>query len=249
MSEALFQYRVRVSPKTRSVRLRVSLQQGLEVIVPRGYDHAKVPALLEHKKHWVRAALERAEAQRKFFEPEPAWRLPQQIKLAATGAVWHVTARATGAPWVAVREMAPAELLVFGAIEDHDACRAALSRWLMRQTHEHLVPRLQAISLKTGLRYRSVLIKRQRTRWASCSRHGTISLNSKLLFLPPAVVDYVITHELCHLAEMNHSTRFWQLVQRNYPEYREADAQLRDMWKAIPRWASDGRELRGRTLS
>ena len=249
MSEALFQYRVRVSPKSQSVRLRVSLQHGLEVIVPKGYDPAKVPALLEHKKHWVRAALERAEAQRKFFEPEPAWRLPQQIKLAATGAVWHVSARATDAPWVAVRAMAPTQLHVFGAIEDHGACRTALSRWLMRQTREHLVPRLQTISLKTGLRYRSVLIKRQRTRWASCSRQGTISLNSKLLFLPPTVVDYVITHELCHLAEMNHSARFWQLVQRNYPGYREADAQLRDMWKAIPRWASDGRELRGRTLS
>jgi len=248
MSEALFKYRVRVSPNARSVKLRVTLQHGLEVVVPRGYEEDRIPALLERKRQWVRTALERVEIQRKFFEPEPAWRLPLQIKFPAVGGVWHVSARVTDVRWVAVREIGPEQLLVFGAVEDPTMSRAALARWLMRQTRVHLVPRLQSLSLKTGLRYKNVLIKRQRTRWASCSRHGTISLNTKLLFLPPRVVDYVITHELCHLAEMNHSRRFWQLVQQNYPDYRETDAQLRDMWKAIPRWASEDRELRGAAL-
>ncbi len=238
MSEALFKYCVRVSPKGRSVRLRVTLQRGLEVVIPKGYDEGKIPALLERKRNWVHAALERAESHRKFFEPEPAWRLPIQIRLPVVGAIWHVTSRATDVPWVAVREIGPEQLLVFGAIEDQEACRSALARWLIRQARGHLVPRLQSISLKTGLHYKGVLIKRQRTRWASCSRHGTISLNAKLLFLPPPVVDYVMTHELCHLAEMNHSKRFWQLVRQHYPGYRDVDAQLREMWKAVPRWAT-----------
>jgi predicted metal-dependent hydrolase len=238
MSEALFKYRVRVSPKGRSVRLRVTLQRGLEIVVPRGYDESKIPALLERKRHWVRAALERAESHRKFFEPEPAWRLPIQIKLPAVGIVWHVMSRATDVPWVAVREIGPEKLLVFGAIEDPEACRSALARLLIRQAREYLVPRLQSVSLKTGLRYKSVLIKRQRTRWASCSRRGTISLNAKLLFLPPPVADYVMIHELCHLVEMNHSKRFWQLVRQHYPGYRDVDARLREMWKVVPRWAA-----------
>lgn len=216
----------------------MTLQRGLEVVVPRGYDESKIPSLLERKRHWVRAALERAESHRKFFEPEPAWRLPIQIKLPAVGIVWHVKSRATDARWVAVREIGLEQLLVFGAIEDQEACRSALARWLIRQAREHLAPRLQCISLKTGLRYKAVLVKRQRTRWASCSRHGTISLNAKLLFLPPPVVDYVMTHELCHLAEMNHSKRFWQLVQQHYPGYCAVDSQLRDMWKVVPRWAT-----------
>lgn len=238
MSEALFKYCVRVSPKGRSVRLRVTLQRGLEVVIPKGYDEGKIPALLERKRNWVRAALERSESHRKFFEPEPAWRLPIQIKLPVVGTTWHVTSRATDAPWVAVREIGPEQLLVFGAVEDQEACRSALARWLIRQAREHLVPHLQSISLKTGLHYKGVFVKRQRTRWASCSRHGTISLNAKLLFLPPPVVDYVMTHELCHLAEMNHSQRFWHLVQQHYPGFRAVDAQLRDMWKVVPRWAT-----------
>lgn len=132
MSEALFNYSVRVSPKGRNVRLRVTFQHGLEVVVPKGYDVDKVPGLLERKKSWVRAALERAEAQRKFFEPELSWRLPLQIKLPALGTAWHVAARETDAPWVAVRELGEGRLLVLGATGDQSACRAALARWLTR---------------------------------------------------------------------------------------------------------------------
>ncbi|MEW6490430.1 MAG: YgjP-like metallopeptidase domain-containing protein [Thermodesulfobacteriota bacterium] len=115
--------------------------------------------------------------------------------------------------------------------------RAGLGRWLLRQAHEHLVPRLRAISERHGLPYRRAFVKRQRTRWASCSRHRTISVNAKLLFLPARLVDYALTHELCHVAEMYHSRRFWGRVAQLCPEYRELDGELREMWKAIPRWA------------
>lgn len=237
MNDSLFPYRVRVNPKGRTVRLRVTLQQGLEVVIPKGYDESQIPSLLERKKHWVRAALERTESHRKFFAPEPIWRLPLQIKLQASGKVWHVASRQTAAEWVAVRETGPAQLLIFGAIDNQEACQAALVRWLMRQAHQHLLPRLTSLSQQTELLYKTARIKRQRTRWASCSRRGTITLNAKLLFLPPIAVDYVITHELCHLQEMNHSSRFWELVKKHNPNYKQTDSQLRDMWKLVPRWA------------
>jgi predicted metal-dependent hydrolase len=218
--------------------LRVTRHRGLEVIVPKGYDVAKVPVLLERKKQWIRAALNRLEKLRKFFEPEPRWRPPLQIRLPAIGATWHVMAKETGVHWVAVRELDAQRLLVFGNIGDERACRAALTRWLMRQTRVHLVPRLQTVGLKTRLRYRRAYIKRQKTRWASCSRHKTISLNAKLLFLPSEIVDYVMIHELCHLAVMRHSREFWALVARHCPGYRKLDNRLRDMWKVVPRWAA-----------
>jgi predicted metal-dependent hydrolase len=151
---------------------------------------------------FVRAAVE------KFFEPEPNWRPPLQIKLPAIGATWHVVAKETNVPWVAVRELDAQRLLVFGNVRDERACRAALTRWLMRQTRAHLIPRLQSAVLQSQLRYRRVYIKQQRTRWASCSKHKTISLNAKLLFLPPEIVDYVMVHELCHVSVMSHSRQF-----------------------------------------
>lgn len=236
-SNALFEYRLRRNPRGRNVRLRVTRQRGLEVIIPKGYDASKVPVLLERKRVWIRVALDRVESLRKFFEPQPNWRPPLQIKLDAIGTTWHVVTKETKVPWVAVRDLDQHRLLVFGNIGDQKACRAALTRWLMRQTRAHLVPRLQSIGLKTRLHYRRAYIKRQKTRWASCSKHKTISLNVKLLFLPSVLVEYVLIHELCHVAVMNHSKEFWDLVQRHCPDYRTRDRRLRDMWKVVPRWA------------
>ena len=238
MHRAAFDYRLRVSPRARSVRLRVTVRNGLEVVIPRDYDPAKIPSILERKKNWVRNALERAETHLKFFEPEPAWRLPSEIKLLALGNTWSVIPRPTDrATSVTVKESDESTLLVFGAIQDERLCRDALTRWLMRKTREHLLPRLQELSARTGLHYKRTFVKRPKTRWASCSRHQSISLNAKLLFLPSDYVDYVLVHELCHLLEMNHSKRFWLLVQHHSPDFRKFDRGLRDMWKTVPRWA------------
>ena len=204
--------------------------------MPAGYDRGRIPSLLERKQAWIRAALERAEATRKFFEPRSSWRLPMQIHLPAIGRVFQVEARETGAAWVAVRTAEPGIIEVRGRISDERLCRLALTRWLARLTREYLAPRLQTLSAKTELRYNRVFVKQQRTRWAGCSRHRNISLNLKLLFLPPALVDYVLIHELCHLAEMNHSQQFWMMVEKHCPHHRKLDAQLREMWKLVPQW-------------
>jgi predicted metal-dependent hydrolase len=238
MSESLSGYQLRVSRRSRNVRLRVTVQHGLEVIVPVGYDTARLPALLERKKHWIRAAMDRAESHRKFFEPRPTWKIPGEITLPVIGVTWHVVAKESSAPWVAVREVEPRKLVIFGAIGDESATRAALARWLMRQTREILGPRVETISQKIRVKYRRVLVKRQKTRWASCSRRRSISLNMKLLFLPRDLVDYVIIHELCHVTEMSHSRQFWLLVERHCANFREFDRKLRDMWKVIPTWAA-----------
>jgi len=67
-----------------------------------------------------------------------------------------------------------------------------------------------------------------RTRWGSCSADGSIRLNWRLVHFPLDIVDYVIAHELAHLRELNHGTRFWQIVGDLFPEYERARAWLRD---------------------
>ena len=237
LSKSLFEYRLRESKRARHVRLRVTPQSGLEVVVPKGYNPARVPGMLEKKQAWIRAALERVEVDRKMREPEAAWKLPDEIKLPALGQVWQVTAKEGDASWAAVREIGPGQLLVHGRISDEHTSRAALARWLARQAYAHLPPLLGELSKQLGLAFRHVYIKRQRTRWGSCSHHKAISLNAKLLFLAPALVRYVMIHELCHLAEMNHSQRFWSLVQKNHADFRAHDRELRQGWGSVPRWA------------
>jgi predicted metal-dependent hydrolase len=231
-------YALRVSSRARNVRLCVTIQKGLEVVVPRGFDTRKIAQILERSKRWIRAALERVESQRKALAATPPWQLPALVALPAAGAVWQVEGIKTGTRSVSVREQPAGRLLVSGAIEDEAGCRNALTRWLMHQARNRLIPRLDEISQRTGLKHRRVLIRRQTTRWASCSVRGTISLNAKLLCLPPELVDYVLVHELCHLNHMNHSKRFWDLVRRHHPDCRTHDRQLREFWRSLPRWAS-----------
>ena len=75
-----------------------------------------------------------------------------------------------------------------------------------------------------------------RTRWGSCSQRSGIRLNWRLIHLPNAQVDYVVAHELAHLLEMNHSRRFWDVVEMMYPDHREAQAALREAHTIIPAW-------------
>jgi len=108
---------------------------------------------------------------------------------------------------------------------------------LARDARAHLLPRLQALSRETGLRYRRARIAGQQTLWGSCSSRGTISLNYKLLFLPRELARYVLVHELAHTVHADHSPAFWGLVRRHEPDYEDLHDQLRDAGRWVPAWA------------
>ena len=84
-----------------------------------------------------------------------------------------------------------------------------------------------------GVTYGRITIRRQRSRWGSCSSKGNLSFNCLLMLAPPEVVDSVVVHELCHRKEMNHSKRFYSEVLRVFPGYREADGWLRENGRLI----------------
>ncbi|MDO8584025.1 MAG: SprT family zinc-dependent metalloprotease [bacterium] len=86
---------------------------------------------------------------------------------------------------------------------------------------------LKRLNAAYGFTYHLVRVKNQKSKWGSCSRKGAINVNYKILYLPPLLVDYLLVHELCHLKEMNHGPRFWQLVGQTVPDYKERRKQLR----------------------
>lgn len=90
-------------------------------------------------------------------------------------------------------------------------------RVLTQRTAQLLSPRIQEFSRQLGVTYQRVTVRRQRTRWGSCSAKGNLNFNCLLALCPPDVMDYVVVHELCHRKEMNHSPRFWALVQGVLP--------------------------------
>lgn len=83
-----------------------------------------------------------------------------------------------------------------------------------------VIERLEYFNSIYNFKYGVVNIRDQKSRWGSCSRQGNLNFNFRLLFLPSAVSDYVIVHELCHLKEFNHSSSFWKLVEQTIPDFR-----------------------------
>jgi predicted metal-dependent hydrolase len=104
---------------------------------------------------------------------------------------------------------------------------AAIERWYRRAARAEIAPRLDAAVARAGTSYTRLTIRGQRTRWASCSSGGAMSFNWRLLLAPEAILDYVVEHEVCHLEVMDHSPRFWALLESRVPD-----------WRAHARWLS-----------
>jgi hypothetical protein len=104
---------------------------------------------------------------------------------------------------------------------------AAIERWYRRAARAEIAPRLDAAVARAGTRHSGLTIRGQKTRWASCSAAGGMSFNWRLLLAPPQILDYVVEHEVCHLEVMDHSPRFWRLLESRVPDWRTHSAWLR----------------------
>ncbi|MBN1857915.1 DUF45 domain-containing protein [Candidatus Bipolaricaulota bacterium] len=229
-------YQVRESSRARNVRFRLSLDDGLIVIVPRGFDVRRIPALLDEKRAWIEHVSRRLEQQRRDLEADPPSRLPEHVTLQAIERSFRVRYMASSVSNVQVEERPHGDLIVFGRVESNDVCRIALRQWTLDKAKQHLVPWLVAEADRGDFRFDKTMVRCQKTRWGSCSTRGTISLNAKLLFLPHDLVRYVLVHELCHTVHPSHSRAFWDLLRAQEPHADELRHVLRGAERCVPNW-------------
>ena len=97
------------------------------------------------------------------------------------------------------------------------------------QARGFVLDRLEHFNQFYNFKYNRVSIRNQKSRWGSCSKKGNLNFNYKIIFLPPEQADYIIVHELCHLKELNHSKRFWDLVSCAIPCYKEIRRKLKKL--------------------
>jgi predicted metal-dependent hydrolase len=110
-----------------------------------------------------------------------------------------------------------------------------LEKALREKARDLYAERLAHYAPLLGVTAPALRLSSARTRWGSCSHHGGISLNWRLIFMPLAIVDYVVIHELAHLKEMNHSPRFWSVVEQLCPDWRARRLELRQLARQIPK--------------
>ena len=212
--------RVVVNRRARRYILRLLPDGSLRVTVPRRGTEAEARRFVARQADWIRRQLARRTAEP--ARPPETWQEGSSIYY--RGEMVRIDAMPGGVPG---SYRLGAEAIDLGPVTGPDL-RPAMERALWRCAAKELPARVQSVAAGQGLSVVRVTVRNQRTRWGSCSRRGTISLNWRLIQAPSFVSDYVILHELMHLRQMNHSTRFWSEVGRAFPDYTKAERWLKD---------------------
>lgn len=224
-------WNVRVSRRARRLSVRVYPGGRVEVVVPPGASAVTVERFVGTHRQWI----DRRVADLSAVNTVAAETRPATIELPAIGRKYVVEYRPASTD-IRVTVAGAGWIVVSGRLDNDHRIAKALRRWLLALAQVELSRELERIAQQHGFEFRRVQIRRQRTRWGSCSGTGTISLNVCVLFQDAAVMRYLLVHELSHTKHMNHSRRFWSLVETVEPDYRRLDRQLLQGWKNVPGW-------------
>jgi hypothetical protein len=223
-------WHVRISRRARRLSMRVFPGGRVEVVVPPGVGIPAIERFVSRHREWA----ERRAREFALLAPHGVSRRPTRVELALLERNWQVEYEP--ARRAVVHDDGDGVLRVRGPDQSDRRVSQSLLRWLSGVAADELGNRLGALSRELGIDYARLHLRRQRTRWGSCSAAGTISLNVCLMFQRPAVVRYLMVHELCHRRHMNHSERYWRLVQSFEPHWRTLDAELLKGWRHVPAW-------------
>ena len=205
------------NPRARRYILRLRPDGSARVTVPRGGSQAEARRFAERNIPWI----ERQRLRQATRPKGPAvWNAGTQILLRGQAVLLEISNVEGGHE---VRLGAES----FRVAELPGDLRPLVERHLWRLAARELPPRLLALAAAHQVTIRRVSVRNQRSRWGSCSRRGVISLNWRLVQTPDFVTDYILLHELMHVREMNHSSRFWAEVARVCPDYEAAERWLK----------------------
>jgi predicted metal-dependent hydrolase len=200
-----FDYTVRRSERARRVRVTVDATRGVEVVLPRRAAEREAAAAVSELRPWIER------------------RVRDVARVRATLAARGDTVPYLDETLALVQQPGRTRVHRRGGslLVPAEDPQAALERWYRRAARAEIAPRLDRACAAADTSYERITIRGQRTRWASCSPNGAMSFNWRLLLAPEAVLEYVVWHEVCHLHVMDHSPRFWGLLGRYCPDYRE----------------------------
>jgi len=233
---APFPYTLKVSSRAKSARLKMTPHGGLVVVIPPGFDKKKIASLLLHHEEWIKKVTAKFDAHRPTPPQLSENGLPTTIVFPDFAESWSVAYRQVGSGEVELFERQGKSLLVSGDVANTALSCRLLCSWLKHRAQVHLLPALEKLAAAHDFSYDSAGIRLQHSRWGSCSSRHSITLNSKLLFLPDHLVRYIMVHELCHTVHMNHSREFWSLVHEHDPLCHTSNLEMKSAWKYVPEW-------------
>ncbi len=217
----------------RGQRRRLSLtidHRGLRVLGPMSLSIRQAESMLLEHEAWVIAKLDAWRAERLTRN----WRVSGQEPLLLFGENYRVHIVTHPARSVRIEREGNLLRLHTRMPGDDLANQRALVKWLRAEALAHFEKRVAHYAARLGAPMPPLSLSHARTRWGSCTSAGHIRLNWRLIHLSEPLIDYVVAHELGHLVEMNHSPRFWAVVEQMYPGCQAARKALRDQITSLP---------------
>ena len=228
--------------RRRSIGFLVG-QEGLTVTAPKWVTLAEVDSAVQSKSSWILGKLDAArERKGRIDSARIDWKdgavfpfLGEQVIVVLDprqshggGAVLNTDAQSLpGVPRLTLHVGLPQHATA-------SQIRDAVQAWLMRQARRVFIERLDHFAPRLQVQWKKLVLSNAGTRWGTAHSDGTIRLNWRLVHFRPAVIDYVVAHELSHLRVMDHSPRFWDTVASVMPDYAQLRGQLKD--EALPPW-------------
>ncbi len=210
------------SPRSLSYRLTLRRDGTVVATIPLRGSEREARRFVEEHRDWLERARLRHSRRPRVAD---VWTIGTHVLW--RGQMTEIRVAATmdpfGLPGQASRPKVCLAADVFRVAGLEGDLRPTLEAHFARRAKIELPARTWELAAVTGVEVKLVSVRNQRSRWGSCSEHGTISLNWRLVQTPDFVRDYIIYHELMHLREMNHSARFWARVEEVCPEWREAE--------------------------
>lgn len=207
--------------------------EGLSVSAPRWVGVAEVEAALREKSAWIlRKLQEQRERGQRLAAARVDWQDGTAIPFLGETVTVVLDPRTTGAVLNSAADALPGVprlTLHLGLPQAAEPAqiRDAVQSWLQRQARRIFEERCAVFTARLGVRMTRLSLSSAATRWGSASASGAIRLNWRLVHFALPVIDYVVTHELAHLKEMNHSPAFWDVVRSALPEFEQARGALR----------------------
>ncbi len=221
-------YIIKKHRRARYVKLRISKPFTIVITVPYRFNLNEMASILEEKKAWITK-------QWLYFKSRYTEVLPDKITISMLDETWSVSYMACDAK-LEIFQRPSHELVLVGSVKDQAMCKQMLIAWLKDRAKIYLTEKIKTLSIQHKLDFNSVTIRDQKSLWGSCTRDKAINLNYRLMFLPNKLAEHVIIHELCHTKHLNHSDKFWKLVDQCDPDLILHKRELRQADKYIPGW-------------
>ena len=219
--------KIRKNKLARSVKLSVGVDGSLRASIPYYSPEFAVRRLVNGNRDEIRKMLATHNAKNSYQDGDLIGKTHTLFLRKFSGEEIKISSEGNQILVQIPRELAFENQLVQSEI------RKTVSKILRKQAKAYLPRRIDFLAEKYGFSFEKLRFSHTGTRWGSCSSSGTISLNIALMNLPHHLIDYVIIHELCHTRQMNHSSKFWQEVEKYCPDYKKYVQEIKQFSPSI----------------